>query len=141
VHAGIPGIGLGGLFFVISALAMLAVEVVLTLRGKSSLERWRLVLRQSGIAAGIVLATVGMLWLLELLVLGALLDPAGGSAGARIGATAGAGGVAPNALEVLPISAAPILGTLVLLCLVLCFSEALRWVVRRPSSTTRKKSS
>lgn len=135
-----PGIGLGGLFFVLSALVMLILEVVLTVRGRSSLRRWRLVAYQSGIAAGIVLSTVGMLWLLDLLLLGAVRGMGGEAAGTTIGAATSGEGAVPEAVLALPVSAAPILGTLVLLCLVLCLSEVLRWVVRRPPGPARKGS-
>lgn len=132
--AGIPGIGLGGLFFVISALLMVAVELFRTVRGRSSLARWRFVGRQAGIALGIVLTTTAALWSLELAVPGEPL-------GARVDAGQSVGGVDRGsellvaAIGVLPLSAAPILGTLLFLVFVLCFAEALRLVVRRPAAS------
>jgi hypothetical protein len=135
VTAGIPGIGLGGLFFVISALLMLVFEVVLTLQGRSSLERWRVVGYQSGLAAGIVLVTVGFLWLLELMVFGDVFvrEPTGSGTTA-----AGSGEQALiSAAQLLPVSAAPILVTLVLLLAVLCFAEVLGCIARRPAKTSK----
>lgn len=135
MHAGIPGIGLGGLFFVISAFLMLAVEAVNTVRGRSSLARWRLVARQSGLAAGIVVATALMLWLLDLLLLGTLVNPLEGQSPAQPGAGAntGPGDFLLQTAALLPVSSAPILATFALLVLVLCLSETLRWFVRRPA--------
>ena len=50
MSAGLPGLGLSGVFFIVSALLMLPLEVVCTLRGRSSLARWGSVLRSVGIA-------------------------------------------------------------------------------------------
>lgn len=50
MSAGLPGLGLSGAFFIVSALLMLPIEVVYTLRGRSSLARWSSVLRNVGIA-------------------------------------------------------------------------------------------
>ncbi|MGH3087440.1 MAG: hypothetical protein ACRDSJ_09000 [Rubrobacteraceae bacterium] len=131
MNAGIPGIGLGGLFFVLSAFLMLFIEIVRTLQGRSSLKRWRLVGFQSGIAGGIVAATVVMLWMLEILIVGVLVDVQNGpDASGAVGA--GSERRILAALEVLPVSAAPLLGTFTLLALILFFAEALRWIVRRP---------
>lgn len=46
--AGLPGIGIGGIFYLICALIMPLIEVVLTIQGKSNAERWLLVGRQFG---------------------------------------------------------------------------------------------
>ncbi|MBB6625731.1 hypothetical protein H5V45_00225 [Nocardioides sp. KIGAM211] len=53
-NAGLPGTGLGGLFYVLLALAMPVVELHRTLQGRSSRARWALVLRQLGTALGVV---------------------------------------------------------------------------------------
>jgi hypothetical protein len=60
--AGLPGTGIGGVFYLLSALFMPIIEIVMTLRGESSLARWFLVLRQLTIAASIL----GAMWLLGL---------------------------------------------------------------------------
>lgn len=52
--AGMPGAGLGGLLYIILALLMPVRELYLTVRGRSSAQRWRLVLQQLAIAVGIV---------------------------------------------------------------------------------------
>ena len=57
-NAGLPGTGLGGLFYIALALWMPVAELYQTLRGRSSLARWRLVGTQFAIACGIVGMTV-----------------------------------------------------------------------------------
>lgn len=53
---GIPGLGLGGLFFILSALVAPAVELVRTLRGRSRPGAWRQVWRQLAIALTMIVA-------------------------------------------------------------------------------------
>jgi hypothetical protein len=60
--AGLPGTGIGGLFFILSAFFMLVVEIVRTVRGRSSLARWRLVGRQVAIASAMVAAVTASVW-------------------------------------------------------------------------------
>lgn len=52
--AGLPGFGLSGAFFLVSALLMVPIELVATLRGRSSLARWGTVLRSAAIALAII---------------------------------------------------------------------------------------
>lgn len=56
MNAGLPGTGLGGLFYLVLALLMPVRELYLTARGRSSRQRWRLVLQQLLIAAAILTA-------------------------------------------------------------------------------------
>lgn len=62
MNAGLPGTGIGGVFYLLSALLMPIIELIMTIRGKSSLARWYMVLRQQIMAATIL---VGM-WILGL---------------------------------------------------------------------------
>jgi hypothetical protein len=55
MSAGMPGLGLGGLFFVLSALFAPIVELRRTAQGRSSGAAWRQVGRQFAIAATMVL--------------------------------------------------------------------------------------
>ncbi len=55
---GLPGTGIGGLFYLATALLMPVHELGVTLRGHSSCKRWRGVLLQVGLAGGII----GGLW-------------------------------------------------------------------------------
>lgn len=63
---GIPGVGIGGLFYILSAIAMPFREVVRVLRRRDPI-RWRVVLAQSALAFAIVVAIasagVGLGWL------------------------------------------------------------------------------
>jgi NADH:ubiquinone oxidoreductase subunit 6 (subunit J) len=63
--AGLPGAGIGGLFFVLSAYFMLVVEIQRTFRGRSSLARWRGVLRSVAIATAMVIAVTAVVWLVH----------------------------------------------------------------------------
>ncbi len=127
---GIPGVSLGGLFFIICALLAPVFELVRTVRGQSSPARWRLVLRQAAMAASIVLVTTATLWLLELIVLGIWggAQEAGGAP--EQGVAGGSAMLALEALERLPLAAAPVLVTFVVLVFVLGCAEVLRLVLR-----------
>ncbi|WP_139979399.1 hypothetical protein [Nocardioides litoris] len=69
--AGLPGTGLGGLFYLVLALWMPVHELVRTLRGRGSRERWRLALTQLDIALGIIASVVLVVVVLTHLVPGA----------------------------------------------------------------------
>lgn len=43
MNPGLPGMGLGGIFYLILVLLMPVRETYLTLRGRSNMERWRVV--------------------------------------------------------------------------------------------------
>lgn len=68
MNAGLPGTGIGGLFYVVLALVMPLRELYLTARGRSSRERWRLVLQQALMACGIVAALATTWWALARVV-------------------------------------------------------------------------
>ncbi|MBJ7359832.1 hypothetical protein [Nocardioides sp.] len=55
-NAGLPGTGLGGLFYVLLAFWMPVAELPRTLRGQSSRARWRRIGSQFALACGIVAA-------------------------------------------------------------------------------------
>ncbi len=58
MNVGLPGTGIGGLFYLITAFLMPVVELVRTMQGRSSWQRWSIVGRQTGLASGVV----GCLW-------------------------------------------------------------------------------
>lgn len=68
MFAGLPGIGVGTLFYVLMALWMPIREVAYVLRGDSSWARWRLIATQLVFAAGIVASVAAadqlLLWML-----------------------------------------------------------------------------
>jgi hypothetical protein len=72
VSAGLPGLGLGGLFFVLLALLAPFVELIRTMRGRSSVAAWRAVGRQLALALTMIAAVE-----LTLRVLYALADATG----------------------------------------------------------------
>jgi hypothetical protein len=130
---GIPGLGLGGLFFIISALLAPIFELIQTIRGRSSRARWRLlVIRQAALAASIVLATAAALWLFEMILLGI-----GG--GTQDGTGGGLAVASMEALKLLPLSAAPALTTLALLVFVLSCTEMLHLVLNQSRRKRKNK--
>jgi hypothetical protein len=66
VSAGLPGIGLGGLFFILSALLAPFRELALTLRGQSSRARWASAGRQFAMALAMLVAIQAALVLVHL---------------------------------------------------------------------------
>jgi Na+/melibiose symporter-like transporter len=56
MSAGLPGLGLGGLFFIFSALAAPFPELWRTARGRSSTAAWRGILRQLAQALTMIVA-------------------------------------------------------------------------------------
>jgi protein-S-isoprenylcysteine O-methyltransferase Ste14 len=65
---GLPGIGLSGLFMLLTALLMPLAETVRTIRGQGSASRWRQVGRQWSMAACMVIIYAGAIWLVSRLV-------------------------------------------------------------------------
>src|SRR5215813_2107845 len=105
---GIPGVGFGGIFYLIGALFMPIREVVRTARGESNVERWVVVAKQWSLAAGILVALWGTGWILGHVVTPSLL--------ARTGAGAGRLATPHNVLKVSALAVS--LGMLALLVLV-----------------------
>lgn len=66
MNAGIPGVGISGLFYVISALWMPVRELAAGVRGGSTPSSRAMVLRQCALAAGILLAMGGTAYLIGL---------------------------------------------------------------------------
>jgi hypothetical protein len=117
---GLPGVGIGGIFYLMSALTMPVRELVVTARGESSLSRWKFVAKQWSLAAGILAA----MWLT-----GKLL----GLALAGVGATVASSGVllrSSHTRNVLQVSALGLsLGTLLVVWLGVHVTRAI--LVRR----------
>ncbi len=62
MNAGLPGVGIAGLFFVLSALVMPLLELARTAAGRSSVERWRGVAHDWLLAVIMLAAFVAMGW-------------------------------------------------------------------------------
>ena len=67
---GLPGIGLGGLFFIVSALFAPLPELVRTARGRSSRERWAGVARNLALALVMIAAINATLWVVRAAISG-----------------------------------------------------------------------
>jgi hypothetical protein len=52
--AGLPGTGIGGIFYLMISFCMPLRELPRLIRGKSSLKRWKFIMRQWMLTAGIV---------------------------------------------------------------------------------------
>jgi hypothetical protein len=68
MNAGLPGTGIGGVFYLLCALIMPFIELINLLRGRSSLERWQFIFKQLLMGGGMI----GGMWLLGL-VLGMII--------------------------------------------------------------------
>jgi hypothetical protein len=123
---GVPGAGLGGLFYVLAALMALLVELVATVRGRSSIARWRAVIRQSSLAAGIVVSITVTYSGLKLLVSDSP-QPQPVASGTVVEATSQPTDAA--SLELLPI--APVVMTIGTLALVLALTLLVGLAARR----------
>jgi hypothetical protein len=122
--AGIPGLGLGGLFFILSALLAPLFELPRTFRGRSSWARWHGIASQLALALVMVVALeLALVVLLTALGVGAPEQTASGT-----GPAGGAHGGAPSAdstgLELAPLPVPPVLVTLGVLASVLGAAKA-----------------
>jgi hypothetical protein len=129
MFAGLPGIGVGTLFYVLMALVMPLWEIPRVIQGTSSLARWRLIVRQliyaSGIIATVMFAERLLLWILGQSKV-APLSPAAvlhGELGVRAGGS---------------ILAAPIAASILLLAGVLLVVEVSRLVIKFTGSPARE---
>ena len=64
MNPGLPGTGIGGLFYILSALWMPVCEIWRWSQGNAT-GRWPLVAKQFAIAVGIVAATSGVFWAVD----------------------------------------------------------------------------
>lgn len=98
---GMPGAGIGGIFYLLSAVVMPFRELYRTARGRSSRARWLGVARQAGIALTIGTSVWATGWLLGFL----LAEPAAAGGKSGEGAAAEVARVS-NVLGVGPLVAA-----------------------------------
>jgi hypothetical protein len=107
--AGLPGFGLGGLFFILSALLAPIFELPATLRGRSSRARWTRIASNLALALAMIVAVeVALLILVTALgggaTHGAQATVANGGGAHGVAHTAGSGGLALAPLPVPPIA-------------------------------------
>ena len=62
---GVPGAGINGLFYLLLSAVMPLEELPRTLRGRSSIARWKAIAYLVGLAAGVVLTLWGEYWVFE----------------------------------------------------------------------------
>jgi hypothetical protein len=139
MSAGLPGVGLSGVFFIVSALLMVPLEVARTLRGQSSLARWIKVLRQLTIALTMI-ACVELAYALLRLAVGRIQSAVGSAhvlhdahaalvgGATHAGFGRGASGPPGAALHTLPVM--PVLATLGVIALLLAVAKAAQLVTR-----------
>ncbi len=65
MNVGLPGTGIGGLFYLLMAFSMPVRELVMTMNGNSTVPRWRRVGSQTGLAVTILGALWGAAWLVN----------------------------------------------------------------------------
>lgn len=58
MFAGLPGIGVGTLFYILAALLMPVTEIARLIRGTSSLARWRRIIVQWWYSAGVIMSVM-----------------------------------------------------------------------------------
>ncbi|MGA2094377.1 MAG: hypothetical protein ABSH16_13395 [Sedimentisphaerales bacterium] len=62
---GLPGTGIGGIFYLLLAICMPAREFIRTLKGKTTLKRWGFITLQLLFVLGVISAMWGEVWLLN----------------------------------------------------------------------------
>lgn len=86
--AGLPGVGIGGIFYLASALMMPFRSLYAVLSGRPHEARWRVALRQAGIAGGILVALwvtgLALAWVIATAFPHALVSGGGGSGPAHV---------------------------------------------------------
>ena len=63
--AGLPGTGIGGIFYLLLAMYMPVCEFFRTLQGQSTLKRWGFITLQLSFVGGILTAMWGEVWLIN----------------------------------------------------------------------------
>ncbi len=134
MNAGLPGVGIGGVFYLVLALFMPFLELYKTIKGESSLKRWGIVVRQL-VMAGSILA--GM-WLMGLF-LGVLLTISGGMETEKISelvqiAQIGQVGQVAEIAKLNIFHMAPVIMSLMTLLVILILTQVLVFLFR-PSVT------
>jgi hypothetical protein len=123
MFAGLPGIGVGTLFYVLMALWMPIRELGRVFQGTSTIENWKLILRQMFYATGIIVTVIFaekmMLWVLG----DRTIKPLSPATWVHSELGAHASG---------SILAAPIMASVLLLAGVLLFVQVMRLFASRP---------
>ena len=121
MNAGLPGTGLGGVFYVVGAIWMPFHALYSQARGRRTAP-WGVILLQAGIAVGVIAVLWLTGWALGYLI---ALQPA------AVGAELAGGLAVPRAVSSV-IRWASVLGTVGVLALLMGVVQVLRFTVRRP---------
>lgn len=121
---GIPGTGLGGLFYFVLVAAMPFHEAWRTVRGRSSLSRWRHV----GFHASMAFSMLAVMWI-EAWCLGKML---GWTSGASAGAGAAGDSVFLRTGQIAALTSAMLLGGLILATTIYAASRRRAVALARP---------
>lgn len=68
MNSGLPGTGIGGLFYLVTALIMPVFEVIQTVRGRSNPARWRFVFSTASMAIAIVAGMWAISWIIGMVL-------------------------------------------------------------------------
>jgi hypothetical protein len=124
MSAGLPGVGLSGVFFILSALVALPLEVVRAIRGQSSFARWAQVLRHCALAIAMI-ALMELFYAALHVALTGLLHRHPDLANGLL-----VGGHAESGVHARMIPALPVLATLGLVALVMGLAKGAELVAR-----------
>jgi protein-S-isoprenylcysteine O-methyltransferase Ste14 len=58
MNVGLPGTGIGGLFYLMTTFIILLSELVMTVRGQSSKQRWSTVMEQTGMTVSMIIMAI-----------------------------------------------------------------------------------
>jgi hypothetical protein len=124
--AGLPGVGIGGVFYLLCAFMMPFAELVNTLRGRTNWKRWQMVLTQFGFFCGIMAG----FWLTGLLLGRVILSSVKTDEGRRVLFNA------PNFFKI-----QPLFMSLVTLTAVFAALSISNYLLDRRSTVSRKRMS
>jgi hypothetical protein len=134
MSAGLPGFGLGGIFFILSALLAPVFELPRTLRGRSSRARWSRIVGHLALALAMIVALeVALEVLVTALGIGASQASHGAAtagAGAATGAHASAASASGSGVSLAPLPVPPIAVTAALLAGILALAKTAQLAVR-----------
>lgn len=131
MNAGLPGVGIGGLFYLLCALLMPFTELGRTFAGRSSRERWRSVAVQFVMALAMVATVTAVIWGVRVLFAPTTVVTTPAAPGSGAG-----GAVVEHVVRVTPhLPIALVLLSYLLLGVVLLAATVLRYAVvgRKPA--------
>ena len=120
--AGLPGTGLGGIFYAVLIIWMAVREIWLILRGARSQGRWRAIAKFNAILAVIVVVLGAEFWAIDYAARNWILPPLGPSP-------------SPLLLALRSLAPALVLAPFLVLAALLVLLESARWLARAGGET------